>query len=151
MKKNYFLLTLAVVTFLGSCGDHAHAPAGFSLKANADAKSTELLEAMEGVNGGWNHIAEKKDVVFTYKYDDKSKGIDLSTEKYIFDGEHIGGTGPTINKVKTLLKAIPISERTSTGTATRRRNINRRQPTAPPNTATANAAVAQAGRPKMIT
>jgi len=52
-----------------------------------DPKSKSLLEALAKVNGGWQKIASKKDVEFTYRYHDLTKGTDLSTERYIFDGE----------------------------------------------------------------
>lgn len=52
-----------------------------------DPKSKSLLEALASVNGGWKKIASKKDVEITYRYHDLTKGIDLSTERYIFDGE----------------------------------------------------------------
>ena len=54
----------------------------------ADAKSTELLDALEKVNGGYETLAEKKDVQFDYVYDNFEKGKDVSVERYIFDGEH---------------------------------------------------------------
>lgn len=54
----------------------------------ADAKSTELIDAMIAVNGGWDAISAKNDVEFTYVYDNFQKGKDVSTERHIFDGEH---------------------------------------------------------------
>jgi uncharacterized protein DUF6503 len=53
-----------------------------------DAKSNELLNALIEVNGGYKHIASKKDVQFTYIYDNQAKGKDVSTERHIFNGEH---------------------------------------------------------------
>ena len=53
-----------------------------------DAKSQMLYDALEGVNGGYKKLAKKKDVQFMYYYDDKAKGMDISMEKHIFDGEH---------------------------------------------------------------
>lgn len=55
---------------------------------NADAKSTELLDALITVNGGYQTLAAKKDVQFNYVYDNFEKGKDVSTERHIFDGEH---------------------------------------------------------------
>ncbi len=52
-----------------------------------DSKSQELLDALKKVNGGWKKIAAKKDVEYSYIYHDFSKGKDISTERYIFDGE----------------------------------------------------------------
>ena len=53
----------------------------------SDEKSLELIKALEEVNGGWEHISAKKDVEFTYHYHDFANGKDISTERYIFDGE----------------------------------------------------------------
>lgn len=62
---------------------------GFSsINAQTDTKSKELINALVSVNGGYKKLASKKDVSFTYKYDNFDKGYDLSTEKHIFDGEH---------------------------------------------------------------
>ncbi len=54
---------------------------------NTDAKSAKLLNSLKEVNGGWQKLAAKKDVQYTYVYNDFTKGTDLSTERYIFDGE----------------------------------------------------------------
>lgn len=50
-------------------------------------KALDLITAMEKVNGGWAALAALKDVQYDYEYDDKAKGKDMSTERYIFDGE----------------------------------------------------------------
>ncbi|MEH6537709.1 MAG: hypothetical protein V7719_15015 [Psychroserpens sp.] len=55
---------------------------------NTDAKSAELLEALESVTGGYKTLAAKKDVQFHYVYDNFDKGKDVSTERHIFNGEH---------------------------------------------------------------
>lgn len=55
---------------------------------NSDEKSTELLNALVSVNGGYQKLATKKDVQFHYVYDNFAKGKDVSTERHIFDGEH---------------------------------------------------------------
>jgi len=52
-----------------------------------DPKSKSLIAKLYEVNGGWAKLAAKKDVQYTYVYNDFSKGIDMSTERYIFDGE----------------------------------------------------------------
>jgi len=54
---------------------------------NSNDKSIQLIQTMEKVNGGWNSLLKLKDVEYTYKYDDKAKGIDMSTERYIFQDE----------------------------------------------------------------
>jgi hypothetical protein len=53
----------------------------------ADTKSSELLDALVEVNGGYEKLAAKKDVQFHYVYDNFEKGKDVSTERHIFDGE----------------------------------------------------------------
>ena len=53
----------------------------------SDAKALALIKAMYKVNGGWEKLASKNDVEFTYVYDNKAKGMDISTERYIFDDE----------------------------------------------------------------
>ncbi len=77
LKTNVFqIFILAILT-------------GFqSINAQTDEKSKELIEALVSINGGYKKLASKKDVSFTYKYDNFEKGYDLSTEKHIFDGEH---------------------------------------------------------------
>lgn len=61
----------------------------YSVEAQkADDKSTELLNDLVAVNGGYQTIAAKKDVQFHYVYDNFEKGKDVSTERHIFDGEH---------------------------------------------------------------
>lgn len=55
-------------------------------------KSMDLIMALEKVNGGWAKLAKLKDVEFTYTYDDRNKkAMDISTERYIFDGEYSWG------------------------------------------------------------
>ncbi|OEJ99319.1 hypothetical protein A8C32_09130 [Flavivirga aquatica] len=54
----------------------------------ADKKSQELLDALIKLNGGYEHLASKKDVEFTYVYEVLGKGKDVSLERYIFNGEH---------------------------------------------------------------
>ena len=57
----------------------------------ADDKSKELINSMTEVNGGYQKIAAKKDVQFTYIYDNMDKGRDVSTERHIFNGEQSWG------------------------------------------------------------
>jgi len=53
-----------------------------------DEKSKMLLNALVEVNGGYNKLSSKKDVQFTYVYDNFDKGKDVSVERHIFHGEH---------------------------------------------------------------
>ena len=71
--SSYFVALLFVVT---------------SIAQNTDTKSSELLDALVSVNGGYEHLATKKDVQFHYVYNNFEAGKDVSTERHIFDGEH---------------------------------------------------------------
>lgn len=75
---NSALLTLSVVLTVNA--------------QKADEKSNQLLDALEKVNGGYEALAAKKDVEFNYVYDNFEKGKDVSTERFIFDGEHSWGS-----------------------------------------------------------
>lgn len=55
-------------------------------KVADDEKSKALIQALYKANGGWAKLAAKKDVQFTYIYK-KGETMDLSTERYVFDGE----------------------------------------------------------------
>lgn len=60
-----------------------------SLFAQSDAQGEKLLQDVVEAAGGWDKLWEQKDVSYTYDYHyagtDKR---DLSTERYLFDGEH---------------------------------------------------------------
>jgi len=73
--KKLFISAISLLIFSG-------------LQAQADAKSAQLIAALESVNGGWEKLRAQKDVEFTYVYDNMAKGKDISTERYIFDGEY---------------------------------------------------------------
>jgi hypothetical protein len=60
--------------------------------AQTDSKSAQLIDALVAVNGGYEKLASKKDVQFTYIYDTFDKGRDVSTERHIFNGEHSWGS-----------------------------------------------------------
>lgn len=62
------------------------------LAQHSDAKSKALLNDLTEVNGGYQKIAAKKDVQFTYIYDNFDNGRDVSTERHIFNGEHSWGS-----------------------------------------------------------
>lgn len=62
----------------------------FTIHSNAqkaDVKSKKLINALIELNGGYQRLASHKDVEFTYIYEVLGKGKDVSTERYIFDGE----------------------------------------------------------------
>lgn len=60
--------------------------------AQTASKSAQLIDALVAVNGGYEKLASKKDVQFTYIYDNFDQGRDVSTERHIFDGEHSWGS-----------------------------------------------------------
>ena len=60
--------------------------------AQTDSKSAQLIDALVAVNGGYEKLASKKDVQFTYIYDNFDNGKDVSTERHIFNGEHSWGS-----------------------------------------------------------
>jgi len=77
--NNLLILTLFIAIGAVGCSK--------SNVVTSNDKSIQLIQAMEKVNGGWSSLLKLKDVEYTYKYDDKSKGIDMSTERYIFQDE----------------------------------------------------------------
>lgn len=83
MKKRTFLALLTTV-FTLSLSNNA-------LAQQADEKSKALVAALEKVNGGYETLWNKKDVEYTYEYNSIGKGIDISTEKHIFNGEQSFG------------------------------------------------------------
>ena len=54
---------------------------------NFTNKGHELVYAMVQKVGNYHTLAQKKDVVYTYTYKTPDGKTDISTEKYIFDGE----------------------------------------------------------------
>ncbi len=60
-----------------------------------DSKSENLLNSLKNTIGGYEKLAEKKDVQFNYVYDNFEKGKDVSVERYIFDKEHSYGSYST--------------------------------------------------------
>ena len=96
IKNPLFWVVLISIGTLMGCGDTSTATATDAAEKTAAAvekaakptsKSMQLIKEMESVNGGWNAILALKDVQYDYRYDDKAKGLDLSTEKYIFADE----------------------------------------------------------------
>ena len=83
LKKTFNSLTRIIITGVFSVMLLSQVSA-----QNIDAKSQMLYDALEKVNGGYKKLAKKKDVQFDYFYDDKAKGMDISKERHIFDGEH---------------------------------------------------------------
>jgi len=98
IKSTLHILLIAVLTIgFSACSENpsqnkAQNEVQTETKAETESstpvsKSLQLIQDMEKVNGGWNALLNLKDVEYTYTYDDKAKGIDLSTERYIFQDE----------------------------------------------------------------
>jgi hypothetical protein len=51
-------------------------------------KATKLLKTLHERVGGWDLLAEQKDVEYKYIYSYADGKQDISIERYIFDGEH---------------------------------------------------------------
>ena len=63
----------------------------FTIQLNAqqaDSKSKSLMSKMYDVTGDYADLWKKKDVQFDYLYDNFDAGKDVSSEKFIIDGEH---------------------------------------------------------------
>ena len=59
---------------------------------SSDAKAVKLLAKAEKALGGWDKLYAKGDVQYTYDYTYPGMNkTDLSTERYIFEGEHSWG------------------------------------------------------------
>jgi len=88
----FWVIIITTSTFLGCNNQNPTAAKEITTAAvdkvkNTNDKSLKLIYKMEEVNGGWNSLLKLKDVQYDYRYDDKAKGLDLSTEKYIFQDE----------------------------------------------------------------
>ena len=75
MKKSWIVLP-ALLVFMGLVNAQQPDP-------------TQLITEMEQATGGWDKLYALKDVEFSYDYLSPQQGVrDLSTERYIFEGEH---------------------------------------------------------------
>ena len=81
-------LTIAVLCFLYASCDEEN-KTGFNGEANPNFanKGHELFYAMVQEVGDYSTLFNKKNVVYTYTYQTPDGKTDISTEKYIFDGE----------------------------------------------------------------
>lgn len=90
---SYLLLLLGGVWMLPACqspspsSDPTESVVQVESSAADLTKEQQLIQALEAVNGGWEHLLSKQDVSFHYKYHDFAKGTDISEERYIFEGE----------------------------------------------------------------
>jgi len=85
----HFILCLIVLmgTLLPSC-QNTNPPSQPKVVAKTfQNKAHELVDKMVQKVGTYESLSKKKDVVYTYTYQTPDGKMDVSTEKYIFDGE----------------------------------------------------------------
>lgn len=90
--KFSLLSTILLSILLISCKDkpQTDAPQPTTVQETTPAfqnKGHELVYNMVQKVGNYDSLAKKKDVVYTYKYQTPDGKADISTEKYLFDGE----------------------------------------------------------------
>lgn len=84
----YYLSTLIFLTvFCMSCQDNNQSNSDKEPTKEFQNKGHELVYKMTQQVGNYEALLNKKDVVYTYTYETPNNQIDISTEKYIFDGE----------------------------------------------------------------
>lgn len=79
--------TLALSILILSCGSRVTSNLQSETNPVFQNKGHELVYKMVKVVGDYNVLKQKKDVVYTYTYQTPDGKSDVSTEKYIFDGE----------------------------------------------------------------
>ncbi len=92
--KIHFILPILFLAIM-SCKPSTDSNEQDSTESTTEAESTvtfdnkghELVYNMVQKVGDYNKFLEKKDVVYTYTYATPDGKTDISTEKYIFDGE----------------------------------------------------------------
>lgn len=100
--KLHFLPILVLSVFLASCNNTSNKN---TTPQNTDIENTttediptfqnkghELVYAMTQKVGTYAQLQDKKDVVYTYTYETPDGKSDVSTEKYMFNGELSKGT-----------------------------------------------------------
>ncbi|WP_339926274.1 DUF6503 family protein [uncultured Cyclobacterium sp.] len=83
MKLNLIALTI-INAFLISCNGKEQST---EIETSFQNKGHELVYEMVQRVGDYNTLANHKDVVYSYKYQTPDGKADISTEKYVFDGE----------------------------------------------------------------
>ena len=82
-------ITALVLTgiFLIACNEEKRVKNSETSATSYKNKGHELVSKMVEKVGNYKMLRKKKDVVYTYSYQTPDGKIDISTEKYIFDGE----------------------------------------------------------------
>lgn len=81
------VLILALGTLVLSCNDKPEKTTKEVVKEDFQNKAHELVAEMTKKVGDYQTLLNKKDVVYTYTYQTPDGKADISTEKYMFDGE----------------------------------------------------------------
>lgn len=106
MRYNLTIATILSI-FLFSCKDKQ--PTKKETPTVIKNKGLEIVSNMVQKVGNYNKLLELKDVVYTYKYETPDGKADISTEKYIFNGELSYGLYHQNERTLTDLKA-PIEQ-----------------------------------------
>jgi len=86
MKFKFLTPIILSILFL-SCNDKKESASQEKVVQNFENKGHELVFNMVQKVGDYNTLSQKKDVVYTYTYQTPDGKADVSTEKYLFDGE----------------------------------------------------------------
>lgn len=86
MKINIISIVILSCYFI-SCNNENPAKSNDVIVPKFQSKGHELVYAMVQKVGDYEKISNKKNVAYTYTYQTPDNKIDISTEKYIFDGE----------------------------------------------------------------
>jgi len=81
------ITTLALILILFSCNNQNPSNSKKEVDQSFQNKGHELVYNMVQKVGNYNQLMDKKDVSYTYSYTTPDGKQDISTEKYIFDGE----------------------------------------------------------------
>jgi len=86
MKINILSIIILSSLFL-CCKNDNQTKSDTSTKPEFQNKAHELVYAMVEKVGDYTKLSNKKSVTYTYTYQTPDKQTDVSTEKYLFDGE----------------------------------------------------------------
>ncbi len=82
------LITVIILSsLLLSCSDESQSSSPQEAIPTFQNKGHELIYKMVQKTGDYQALLKKKDVVYTYTYQTPDGKADISTEKYLFDGE----------------------------------------------------------------
>lgn len=103
------VLSIILMFTFSSCKNDKKETATKELKENRlefENKGHELVYQMTQKVGDYSQLVAKKDVTYTYTYQTPDGKTDISTEKYIFDGELSYGKYTTHERTLTDLEGV---------------------------------------------